>query len=72
MSRSSSTLDNYIRVEINIILEGVNNIIINNYIRYRIIILINYRTYRREEANIIILLGNYDNEFNLITKIILA
>ncbi len=68
----SSALDNYVRVEINIILEGVNNIIINNYTRYRITVLINYRTYKREETNIIIFLGNYDSKFNFIIKIILA
>ncbi len=59
------------RVEINIILEGVSNIIINNYIKYRIIVFINYKTYKREETNIVIFLGNYNSEFNFITKIIL-
>jgi hypothetical protein len=60
-----------VRVEINIILEGVSNIIINNYIKYRIIVFINYKTYKREETNIVIFLGNYNSEFNFITKIIL-
>jgi len=54
-----------VRVEVDIILEGVSVITIYDYTRYKIIILISGGAYRRERADIMTLLSNDNGELNL-------
>ena len=69
MSRTSCSLDGHVRAEIDIILPGVSDIVLNQGTRHRVSILVASHSLGREEANVVTLLSNNNSHLGLSVKL---